>query len=115
MQWKQYDMWEVDHVIPLSMFDLTVVSQYNLACHWSNLRPMTKKENKEKSDKIDSLIIYNHITKILEFLSTHNDYQTSVETCWWMRLQLIQGNNVQDNEELKDLLKWIIRSEAPKP
>ena len=43
------------------------------------------------------------------------DYQTSVETCWWMRLQLIQGNNVQDNEELKDLLKWIIRSEAPKP
>ena len=109
------DEWEVDHVIPLSMFDLKVPTQHSMACHWSNLRPVTPEENKAKSDKIKCSDIYHHMSIINSFLRTHGNYQTSVETCWWLRLQLKHGENVQDDEELKTLLKWIIRSEPPKP
>lgn len=114
MTWEQIDNWQNDHVIPLSFFDLTDPNQILLACHWSNLRPVTKDENIRKNDSIEKELILNHIQVIKDFLKDNNGYQASMETCWWQRVELWYGKNKQDEEDFKNFLKWAIRSEASK-
>ena len=50
MNWDNYglDGWEIDHIKPLSWFDLTKREQLLAACHYSNLRPMWGVDNKSK-------------------------------------------------------------------
>ncbi len=38
--------WEVDHIKQLSTFDLTDPEQLAAACHYSNLRPLWKEDNR---------------------------------------------------------------------
>ena len=53
MTWaNQGSFWHIDHIIPLSSFDLSSESQLRQACHWSNMRPLKAKDNLEKSDKM---------------------------------------------------------------
>lgn len=50
MSWTNYGVvWEIDHIKPLCSFDLTDPSSRVSACHWSNLRPLTRQENSEKT------------------------------------------------------------------
>lgn len=47
-EWKWEDrgkVWHIDHIIPLSAFDLTNPEHLKMACHWSNLRPLAATEN----------------------------------------------------------------------
>ncbi len=55
MGWHNYgglrsDSWEIDHRIPLSSFDLHNHQQLAAACHYSNLQPLWRTENRRKSD-----------------------------------------------------------------
>lgn len=53
MTWDNYgDAWEVDHVVPISSFDLTTKEGLSAALHYSNLQPMWSGENAEKSDSM---------------------------------------------------------------
>ena len=51
MTWKNYGKWHVDHIKPLSSFDLTKSEQQILACNYKNLQPLWAKENLLKSNK----------------------------------------------------------------
>ena len=52
MTWENYGIgWHIDHIIPLSAFDLTDRQQFKKACHYSNLRPMWAKQNISESDR----------------------------------------------------------------
>lgn len=54
MSWSNRDKWELDHIIPIS----TAKTEYDaisLNCH-TNIRPLWKKTNREKSDSIIFLI-----------------------------------------------------------
>ena len=51
MTWDNYGEWEVDHIKPLSIFNLTNVIEFQEACSYKNLQPLWKKENREKSNK----------------------------------------------------------------
>ena len=43
--------WQIDHVYPLSKFDLTDEGQMRVACHWTNLAPLWAVDNRRKWNK----------------------------------------------------------------
>jgi hypothetical protein len=54
MTWKnQGTYWVIDHIVPISSFDLTQESDQLLAFNWSNTRPLEKNKNLEKGDKFE--------------------------------------------------------------
>lgn len=53
MRWENYgDEWVVDHIHPLSSFDLTDNKQIRRACHFTNLQPLWKEDNQSKAARI---------------------------------------------------------------
>ena len=57
MTWDNHSLkgWHIDHIRPLSSFDLTEPRQVALACHYSNLQPLWAKDNIRKGKKL----VYN--------------------------------------------------------
>lgn len=56
MAWTNWtcDGWHIDHVAPLSAFDLTDTEQLKAACHYTNLRPLWATDNLRKGAKVDA-------------------------------------------------------------
>ena len=59
--------WHIDHVIPLSKFDLSNEEQQLIAFNWRNTMPLSCKENLSKNNKIIITQIENHYKKLVEF------------------------------------------------
>jgi hypothetical protein len=112
MSWDDKKTWEVDHVIPLSYFDLKDPEQYKIACHWTNTRPITSENNKLKSNHVQLQTIIDHMDTIKKFLKNHNGYQVCMATCIWQTVEVWYGKNAQDEERFMSFLKWAIRSQA---
>lgn len=53
MGWYNYGKngWHIDHIKPLSLFDLLDLQQRRLACHYSNLQPLWALDNLQKGNK----------------------------------------------------------------
>jgi Uri superfamily endonuclease len=54
MTWDNYGKWHIDHIKPLSSFDLTKLEEQLVACHYSNLQPLWAQDNLIKSNKFSS-------------------------------------------------------------
>ena len=68
MNWENYGTyWSVDHIIPVSKFDLTNEEEKVKCWNWSNLIPVTIKFNSSKKSKIDMSQICNNIEKLEKF------------------------------------------------
>ena len=55
MTWRNWGVhgWHIDHIIPLSSFDLLDPVQLVRACHYTNLQPLWAEENLKKGAKIE--------------------------------------------------------------
>lgn len=53
MSWDNRSEWHIDHIRPLSSFDLTDPEQLKQACHYTNLQPLWASENFQKGAKWD--------------------------------------------------------------
>ena len=53
MTWENRHLWHIDHIKPLSSFDLMEPEQAFEACNFKNLQPLWAHENLKKGAKID--------------------------------------------------------------
>ena len=90
MTWDTYGtVWHIDHVLPMSRFDLTVPGERSICFGWTNLQPLRVSENREKSNRIFAHHFFN------SFLSAHryirrrrldrSEYQRLRESMAWLR------------------------------
>jgi hypothetical protein len=54
MSWDNFSQWHVDHIKPLSRFDLTKKSQLKKVCHYTNLQPLWPRDNIKKGNKLST-------------------------------------------------------------
>lgn len=68
---KNYNSTEyhMDHVVPLSLFDLNKQEEINIAFHWTNIQVLPKKENLEKSNNFNILEYFNHLLNVHRYIS----------------------------------------------
>ena len=68
MNWENYGTyWSIDHIIPVSKFDLTDEDEKLKCWNWSNLMPVTVKYNSSKKQKMDMVQIEDITQKINKF------------------------------------------------
>lgn len=54
MSWENWSIygWHIDHIKPLSSFNLSDKKEFLKACHYTNLQPLWAEENLKKNNKI---------------------------------------------------------------
>lgn len=65
-------LWNLDHVIPLDLFDTTNDSDNKLAFNWKNVMPMTRIENSGKRNTIIISQIEKHYKTLIKFHKEKN-------------------------------------------
>jgi hypothetical protein len=54
MSWENHGTaWEIDHIIPASRFDVRDPLQRLQMCHYTNLQPLWRKDNRRKLDRVE--------------------------------------------------------------
>ena len=66
------DVLHLDHVIPLSKFDLTNKDDIELAFNWRNTMPLSSEENLKKNNKILKPQVEQHYKNLLEYHTKNN-------------------------------------------
>jgi hypothetical protein len=59
--------WHIDHIIPLSHFNLENEEQQLIAFNWRNTMPLSVKENLSKNNKIIKSQVEQHYKKLVEY------------------------------------------------
>lgn len=68
MIWENYgSYWDIDHVIPIDLFDLSNNEEVNICFNWKNLMPYSKIKNIKKSNKLIPYAIFLQELKLLSF------------------------------------------------
>jgi uncharacterized protein (DUF983 family) len=69
---NQGKLWHIDHVIPLSSFDLSDKQQQLLAFNWRNTMPLAARDNLSKNNKIITTQIEQHFNHLVKYHQEKN-------------------------------------------
>ena len=64
--------WHIDHVIPISRFNLEDTDQQLLAFNWANTMPLSIEDNLKKGNNLWISQLTLHKQKLLEYIATNN-------------------------------------------
>jgi len=53
MTWNNYGKWHIDHIRPMTSFDLLKLKDQYKCCNYKNLQPLWSWENRRKSNKLN--------------------------------------------------------------
>lgn len=65
-------IWHIDHVLPISQFDLSKDRELTICFHWSNLAPLHRIKNMAKGNRIDKQQIKQHLEALKKFIIIEN-------------------------------------------
>jgi len=102
-------IWHIDHVIPLSKFDLENIEEQMIAFNWRNTMPLSVKENLSKNNKILKPQIEQHLKNLLDY---HQKYDLEMPQniinlfakhlddgeCLKLSLPLTLGNSCEEHD-----------------
>jgi hypothetical protein len=73
MTWENYGtFWDIDHVIPVSKWDLKNEEEIELCFNWKNLSPLQCEINRNtKRDKLDKEQIKRHLANLTTYNTQH--------------------------------------------
>lgn len=82
--------WTLDHVLPLSLFDLNNTEHQTIAFNWKNMQPSV--DNSEKNNKLRINEYFNTFLSAHRFIQIHNlnsrEYQDLNKSLNWLREKL---------------------------
>ncbi len=64
--------WHIDHVIPVSTFDILDEDEQLIALNWRNTMPLSASKNLSKNNKIIKEQIMKHINKLEQYHKENN-------------------------------------------
>lgn len=90
MSWDNYGKWHIDHVLPISRFDLSNPEEQRVCLHWSNMQPMCAKANIAKKNTIVLHDYFNCLISAHRFIASlgcegNREYQALRESLAWLR------------------------------
>lgn len=94
--------WHIDHVIPLSKFDLDDEEEQLIAFNWRNTMPLSAKENLSKNNKIIRSQIKRHVKNLLEY-HTNNKMKMPQKYIDLFARHLVAGSSLEPSLPLTDL------------
>ena len=87
-------IWHIDHVIPISKFNLDNLEEQLLAFNWRNTMPLSSKENLSKNNKILKSQIEQHLTTLLDY-HKKNNIEIPQEYIDLFAKHLVDGNTLK--------------------
>ena len=66
------EVWHIDHVIPLSKFNLNSEEEQLMAFNWRNTTSLSAKDNLSKNNKILQTQIETHLNKLIKYHRENN-------------------------------------------
>ena len=90
MSWDNYGtVWHIDHVLPMSRFDLTDPTNRAICFAWTNLQPLRVSENRQKSNTIFVHHFFNSWLSAHRYIRcrglARSEYQRLRESVAWLR------------------------------
>ena len=84
-------VWHIDHVIPLSHFNLDNEDEQTIAFNWRNTMPLASKENLSKNNKIIKTQIEQHYKHLIDY-HTQNNIELPQKFIDLFAKHLVDGN-----------------------
>lgn len=56
MSWNNFGEWEIDHIKPVSLFDLSKYDEQSKCFHYTNTQPLIAHENRVKRNKYEEIL-----------------------------------------------------------
>ena len=88
---NQGTIWHIDHVIPLSHFNLENEEEQMIAFNWRNTMPLSAKENLSKNNKIIKTLIEQHYKHLIDY-HTQNNIELPQKFIDLFAKHLVDGN-----------------------